>query len=149
MLNLNLNKIFKKYFFFQSPKKAIQMGTFLAKKSYLDLLAVGPGVSSHSGFLMQKPFTRCEGGRKITRKRGKKAHSQLGTPTPGDPQNWIHSPFSPREKWFVSCAGLWSVVFIRGASTGGLLIAVRQTVRPGPATDQGRVTTVACPSGSA
>lgn len=61
-------------------------------------------------------------------------------PTPGDPRSWVHSPLSPWEERFVSGAGLWCIVFVGGASTGGLLVAVGQTEGPGPATDQGRVT---------
>lgn len=86
-------------------------GTFSAQESYSGVFAVGPGVGSHFGFLMQKPFAQREGVRKITAKRGK-AHSRLGTLTRGDPGNRIHSPFGPWEKGFVSCAGLWSVVFL-------------------------------------
>ena len=95
---------------------------------------------------MQKPFTQSEGGRKIREEKTIKAHSQLAALAPEDPGSWIHSPFSPWEKRFVSCAGLWCVVFVRGASTGGLLVAVGQTEGPGPATDQGRVTTAAGPA---
>lgn len=65
--------------------------------------------------------------------------------TPGGPASWMHSPFGPWEKRFVSCTGLGCIVLIRGASTGGLLVAVCQTVRSGPATEQGTVIIAACP----
>lgn len=91
--------------------------------------------------LMQYPFTQCVEEGRSQRKREIKL-----TPT-FCPDCWRpHSPFSPWEKLFVSHTGLWCIVFLRGASTGGLLIAVSQTIRPGPATEEDRVTTAACPS---
>lgn len=75
---------------------------------------------------------------------GKKLTPNL-LPDPGGPGSCIHSPFGPREQWFVSRAGLWGVVLVGGTGTGGLLVAVCQTVRSGPATEQGTVTTAACP----
>lgn len=90
--------------------------------------------------LMQKPFTQSEGGRSKREKAMQSLRPTCGPDPPGDPRSWIHSPLSPWEERFVSGAGLWCIVFVGGASTGGLLVAVGQTEGPGPATDQGRVT---------
>lgn len=91
---------------------------------------------------MQNPFTHCVEEGRSQRKRGKKKLTPTFCPDCWRP----HSPFSPWEKWFVSHTGLWCIVFLRGASTGGLLIAVSQTICPGPATEEDRVMTAACPS---